>query len=178
MAIVNQVTPETIEKLRGNIDFYMLRGILPVARKWPKKPTPPYTALQAEGMEAFKIACANMKRLTPNILQVWQAGTEGKREQWTDVFKGLIMKYWKTKRVIAPIAIDYEIIETATTFRIKWYILEVFLDPSIPEVLSDESTLDIDKVDMALVKQPIYFSLYDEEDNRLVAPMIKLGFVT
>lgn len=178
MAKVNQVTPETIELLRGHIDFYMLRGILPVARRWPKKPKPPYTALQAEGMEAFKIACANMKRLTPNILKVWQVGTEGKREQWTDVFKGLIMKYWKTKRVISPIAIDYEIIETATTFRIKWYILQVYLDPSIPEESSDESTEEIDKADMALMKKPIYFSLYDTEDNRLVAPMIKLEFVT
>lgn len=178
MAIVKKMTPETIERMRGKIDFYMLRGILPVARSWPKKPKPPYTDLQAEGMAVFSIGCKQMKEISEKVLKVWQSGTEGKREQWTDVFKGLIMKYWKTKRVIAPIAIDYEIIETATTFRIKWYILQVYIDPLTPPVLSDESTDEIDKADMALVKQPVYFSLYDAGDNRLVAPMIKLEFVT
>jgi len=48
MATVNKVTGEAVELLRGHIDFYMLRGLLPVARKWPKKIKPPYTALQAE----------------------------------------------------------------------------------------------------------------------------------
>ena len=174
MAIVNEVTPETIELLRGHIDFYMLRGILPVARRWPKKPKPPYTALQAEAMAVFSLGCKQMNRLHENILKVWQAGTEGKREQWTDVFKGLIMKYWKIKGSMAPIAINYEIIETATTFRIKWYVLQVYLDPSTPEDLYDESTEEIEKSEMALINDPIYYTLRNDEGIRLVAPFILL----
>ncbi|GAI84782.1 unnamed protein product, partial [marine sediment metagenome] len=56
MAIVDKITGEKIERLRGKVDFYLLRGILPVARRWPKKPKPPYTALQAEAMAVFAIA--------------------------------------------------------------------------------------------------------------------------
>ena len=174
MAIVDKIRPETIELLRGVIDFYMLRGILPVARSWPKKPKPPYTPLQAEAMAVFSLGSKQMKRLSPKILEVWRSGTEGKREQWTDVFKGLIMKYWKLKRCMAPIAIDYEIIETATNFRIKWYILQVYLDPEIPEELYDESTEEIEKSEMALIHDPIYYTLRDNEGNRLVAPFILL----
>ncbi len=62
MAIVNKITAETIERMRGKIDFYLLRGITPVARSWPKKPKPPYTALQAEAMAVFALANKSFRR--------------------------------------------------------------------------------------------------------------------
>lgn len=172
MAIVNKVTPETIERLRGKVDFYMLRGILPVARRWPKKPKPPYTALQAEGMAVFSIACANMKRISPDMLLLWQASSEGKRSQWTDVWKGIFMKYWKLTGILPKIALDHEVIEIGNEFKVSWNILEIFIDPLIPEKTYTMTTTLILKSDILLAPKPIYFTLFDDSENRQVAPFI------
>ena len=172
MAIVKEITPETIERMRGVIDFYMLRGITPVARSWPKKPKPPYTALQAEAMAVFSIACANMKRISPDMLKLWQESTEGKRSQWTDVWKGIFMKYWKLKGTLPPMALDHEVVETGAEFRVSWDILEVFIDPEIEEKKYELETELINKEDLLLAPKPIYFTLFDDEGNRLVAPYI------
>lgn len=174
MAIVDKITGEKIEKLRGVIDFYLLRGILPVARSWPKKPKPPYTPLQAEAMEVFSIACKLMSRISDNILEAWRIGSEGKRRQWTDTFKGLFMEYWKLNKVLSPMAIDYKITEEATKFTVEWTILRVYLDKDIPEVIRTETTDLIEKEDISKKKGPIYFTLYDEAHKRLVAPYILL----
>ena len=125
MAIVKEITPETIERMRGVIDFYMLRGILPVARRWPKKPKPPYTVLQAEAMAVFGIANLSMHRITANMLQTWQLTTVGKKPSWTDVYRAIIMKYWKLKGTIAQIALDYEVLDEETEFKVKWSILKL-----------------------------------------------------
>lgn len=172
MAIVKEITPETIERMRGVIDFYMLRGITPVARSWPKKPKPPYTALQAEAMAVFSIACANMKRLSPNMLQTWQKGSEGKREQWTDVFKGIVMKYWKLKRAIPLIATDFEVVEDGDKFKVVWDVLQVYIDPLTPEEETQIESILISKEDIEKAPEPMYFTLYDDEEIRLVSPFI------
>ncbi len=173
MAIVDKITPETIERLRGIIDFYMLRGILPVARKWPKKPKPPYTALQAEAMAVFAMANSSMHRLTPNMLETWQATTVGVKPSWTDVYRAIIMKYWKLNRTIAPIALDYNVIETDTEFKVVWDILQLYIDPLVPEELYSAETTIINKEDIILAPKPIYFTLSSDDGIRLVAPNIK-----
>jgi len=172
VAIVDKVRPETIERMRGVIDFYMLRGILPVARSWPKKPKPPYTPLQAEAMAVFSIICGTMKRLSANMLKVWREGSEGKRSQWTDTYKGLAMKYWKKNRSISPIALNYEVVEEATKFKVKWDILEVFIDPDTPEKEYTIETELIKKDDILKAPKPIYFTLFDDDGQRLIAPYI------
>ena len=173
MAIVDKVRPETVEILRGTIDFYLLRGILPVARSWPKKPKPPYTALQAEGMAVFTIICGSMKRIYPSILSAWQIGAEGKRAQWTDTYKGLGMKYWKLKRCIAPIALDYKINEEEDKFTVSWTVLQLYIDPNTEEEIRHWGTDLIDKKDISEAPKPIYFTLYDDEGTRVIAPFIK-----
>ncbi|MBA7588040.1 hypothetical protein ES708_30088 [subsurface metagenome] len=173
MAIVDKITPETIERLRGIIDFYMLRGILPVARKWPKKPKPPYTALQAEAMAVFAMANSSMHRLTPNMLETWQATTVGVKPSWTDVYRAIIMKYWKLNGTIAPIALDYNVIETDTEFKVVWDILQLYIDPLVPEELYSAETTIINKEDIILAPKPIYFTLSSDDGIRLVAPNIK-----
>jgi len=174
MAIVDKVRPETVEKLRGVVDFYLLRGILPVARAWPKKPKPPYTDLQAEAMAVFAIANGLFSRLSQNMIDEWRSGTVGVLPAWTDVFRSIIMKYWKLKRVIAPVAIDYKITETETEFKVHWDILQVYIDPLVPEEIYEIETTIINKGDILLAPKPIYFSLYDDDGNRLVAPNISL----
>jgi len=175
VAKVDNVRPETIELLRGKIDFYMLRGILPVARRWPKKPKPPYTPLQAEAMAVFAIANDTFKVLTDNIVKAWRLGSVGSTAAWTDTFRGLIMKYWKLNRVIAPIAIDYQVIETETQFKVKWDILQRFIDLDIPWEYKELETILINKEDILLAPKPIYFTLLSDEGIRLVAPYIAFG---
>lgn len=172
MAIVNKVTPETIERLRGKIDFYLLRGILPVARRWPKKPKPPYTALQAEAMAVFGIANRSMSRISKNILEVWRIGSVGKKASWTDTFRAIIMSYWKLYRVIAPIVLDYKIIETETKFKVQWDILQVFIYPGKQEEIYKLETLLIEKEDILKAHKPIYFTLYLDSKTRVVVPYI------
>jgi len=172
MAIVKKITPETIERMRGVIDFYMLRGILPVARSWPKKPKPPYTPLQAEAMAVFAIANKSMHELSPNMLETWRVSTFGKKPSWTDVYRAIIMKFWKKNRSIAPIALDYEVVEEETKFKVVWDLLELFIDPEVPEERYTYETTLILKADILEAPKPIYFTLLDDEKQRLVAPYI------
>jgi hypothetical protein len=172
MAKVDKISGETIEALRGVVDFYLLKGILPVARSWPKKPKPPYTALQAEAMAVFSIANKNLCRLSANMLEEWRKGTTGVRPQWTDIFRGIIMRYWKINKSIPLIATDYEIIETETEFRIIWSVLQLYINPETPEEKYYLQTSLINKDDMASAPKPIYFTLLSDEGIRLVAPYI------
>ena len=172
MAIVNQVKPETIERLRGVIDFYMLRGILPVARSWPKKPKPPYTDLQAEAMAVFAIANKSMRELSPNMLETWQLSTIGIKPSWTDVYRAIIMKYWKLTRTIAIIALDYEVFETEDQFKVSWDLLQLYIDPEVPEERYTLATKLINKADILTAPKPIYFTLLNDEQKRQVAPYI------
>ena len=172
MAKVNKITGETIEQLRGNVDFYMLRGITPVARAWPKKPKPPYTPLQAEAMAVFRIAQSSKKRISADMLEAWRRISVGKRPAWGDTFTRLIMEYWKKHGVIAPIAIDYKIVETELKFSVEWTGLRLYLEEGIPEVIRKETTELIAKADIEKMHKPIYFTFYDEVGTRLVAPYI------
>lgn len=172
MAKVDKIRPETIERLRGKVDFYLLRGITTVARAWPKKPKPPYTALQAEAMAVFAIAQSSKKRLSDHILEAWRIGAVGKKEAWGDTFTSIIMHYWYEKRRIPIIALDYNFIEYETEFKIKWKLLQLNLDPDVKEVTGEFETLVISKEDILKMPEPIYITLTDEEGKRLVAPYI------
>jgi len=172
MAKVKELTPETIELLRGKIDFYMLRGILPVARRWPKKPKPPYTVLQATGMAVFSMANKSMRRLTPKMLQAWRVISFGERASWTDKYRAIAMKYWKLTREFPLIALDYEIVETPTTIKVVWDILQLSLKKGVPEETYKIETNLIDKSATEKAIKPIYFTLLDDEGRRQIAPFI------
>ena len=172
MAKVDMIRSETIEQLRGLVDFYNLRGILPVARAWPKKNSPPYTSLQAEAQAVFAIANADLSKITLHMLQYWRAATVGKRKQWTDDFRGIIMHYWKIYRSIPPIATDFEIIETDIDWQVKWWLFQDFIDPTIPEVYYTLQTELIQKEEFVKMGTPLYFMLRNEAGTRLVSPFI------
>lgn len=175
MAIVEKPTDEMRVKLHRKIDYYKLRGLIWVMRKYPKKLKPPYTALQAEAQAVFAIANKCLSRISEHILEDWRVGSVGKTACWTDTFRGIIMSYWKLYRVIAPIAIDYNIIETDTQFKVEWDILQVYIGDEIPEEFYKMETILIDKEDILLAPKPIYFTLYLNSKIRLVAPYILFG---
>lgn len=172
MAIVDKIRPETIEKLRGKIDFYLLRGILPVARRWPKKPKPPYSDLQAEAQAVFAIASSSMPRLSEHIKEAWRLNAVGKTESWTDTYRRIIMGYWKLYRVVAPIALNYQINETETDYQVIWNILQLYIVPEIQEELYDMQSIILLKSDLKDTPRPIYFTLLLDGKIRLVAPYI------
>lgn len=172
MAIVEKPTDEMRVKLHRRVDYYKLRGLIWVMRKYPKKIKPPYTDLQAEAMAVFGIANTSMSRISEHILEAWRIGSVGKTASWTDTFRGIIMGYWKLYRVIAPIAIDYKVIETDTQFKVQWDILQVYLVPEIPEELYTLETLIINKEDILKAPKPIYFTIYLNGTTRFVAPYI------
>lgn len=172
MAKIEGPTDEAIEKLRGVVDIYKLRGIQWVARKWPKKPTPPYTALQAEAMAVFAIASTCLSRISGSMLEDWRAGAIGKKESWIDTFRGIIMHYWKENRSIPLVALEYMFIEYETEFRIQWEVLQLYIDPDLEEEILELETLLITKEEILKYPEPMYFSLFDSEGTRLVAPYI------
>lgn len=174
MAKVDKLRPETVERLRGLVDFYMLRGKVCVARKWPRSPQPPYSALQAEAMLVFKMAKRLLSELSPHMVEAWKRWNSGKREQWPDEFTGIAMKYWKETRTFPAIATDYEIIETEDTWKCKWTILQAFIDQTKAHEISFVETDIIQKSDFKAYKSPLFFALYDDLGIRLVAPYILL----
>ncbi|GAJ05044.1 unnamed protein product, partial [marine sediment metagenome] len=133
MAKVDKVRLEVVEQLRGIIDIYQDKRTGPIARSWPRKPKPPYTALQAESMAVFGIANTSMHRLSDKMLEAWRITTFGVKPSWTDVYRAIIMKYWYLTRTIAPIAVNYNVIETDTQFKVEWEILQLYIDPLTPE---------------------------------------------
>jgi len=172
MAKVGNISAEAIELARGRIDYYMLRGILPISRRWPKKPKPPYTQLQATGMAVFSIAASSMRRLSTKMRDAWKASGGGKRSQWPDSFKAIALKYWKLTRTFPLIALDYEVIETATTIKVIWSILEVSLLSGVEEKTYNITTDVIAKSGIEMAVKPIVFTLLDDSGNRQVAPFI------
>jgi hypothetical protein len=172
MAIVDKIRGENIELLRGIVDFYMYKGKIPVARKWPNKAKPPYTALQAEAMAVFSIANKSLSKITGNILNKWREGAVGVKESWTDTFRGIIMHYWKEYKSIPLIATDYNIVSTDLDFQVIWNVWQVYIDPNVTEENYTIQTELILKSDLANIKEPIYFTLLDDEGIRLVAPYI------
>jgi len=174
MAKVDKLRPEAVAKLWGLVDFYTLRGKITVARKWPRKPKPPYTLLQAEAMAVFALSKKDIKRISLHIAAAWKKWNGGKREQWPDEFSAISMRYWKNTRKFPAIALDYQINETDTTWQCVWTILQDFLDPDEKDQIFSLQTDIISKSDYQKYKEPYFFTLYDDNGFRLVAPYILL----
>ncbi|MBA7573064.1 hypothetical protein ES708_14853 [subsurface metagenome] len=175
MAKAYKITDELKVELKGTIDYYKYYGKFWILKKYPKKIKPPYTALQAEAQAVFTIASKCLRRISEHILEDWRVGSVGKKASWPDTFRGIIMGYWKLYRVIAPIAIDYKIIETDTQFKVEWDILQVYIGNELPEEFYKKEIILIDKKEILKVHKPVYFTLYLNSILRIVAPDILFG---
>ena len=125
-------------------------------------------------MAVFAIANRTLKRIKGNILDEWKKLTTGKRPAWTDVFRAIIMKYWYKNKSIPLIALDFEVIETETEFQVKWTVLQLYIDKEKEEEIYDIKTRLIGKDEIESAPKPIYFSLYNDDGSRAVAPYILL----
>ncbi|GAI09904.1 unnamed protein product, partial [marine sediment metagenome] len=109
MAKVSKITDEMLVKGKRKIDFYMLRGILPVARSWPKRRETPFRPRELEAQGVFGILSKNTTLIQDKVREAWIVESVGKRPRWQDTFIGLGMKYWGINGEIPPILIDYQI---------------------------------------------------------------------
>jgi hypothetical protein len=128
MAKVRHISLETIKALSGIIDFYYWKGI-PVARKWPDwthfRPSP----RQKAAMEALKKIWADIKKLSPEVIDLWRQSCVGKTNSWVDLFKYLWYSYWKKGIDPAPVMTKYTKTETDT---------EIFLEMEFTAPISSE----------------------------------------
>ncbi|GAH59325.1 unnamed protein product, partial [marine sediment metagenome] len=109
MAKVSKITGEMIANGKKEIDFYMLRGILPVARSWPKRRKTPFRPRELEAQGVFGILSKNTTLIQDKVKEAWIVESIGKRPRWQDTFIGLGMKYWGINKEIPPILLDYQI---------------------------------------------------------------------
>jgi len=172
MARLNDFSTEQVELLRGLVDFYYYKGQLPVARSWPRKPKPPYTKLQAEAMAIFSLASAYTSMIDGLVLEWWKFTSEGVRQQWTDTFKGLAMKYWKKTGNFPYIVLDLTVEKNVNDILISWKILKTGLN--ISEEVLDLETDIINYPDLLIRDEPIWFTLLDNEGLRQISPFFLL----
>ncbi|GAI78029.1 unnamed protein product, partial [marine sediment metagenome] len=109
MAIISKITDELKAHHKGKLDFYMLRGILPVVRSWPKRRKTPFRPRELAAQGVFGILAKSTTKITDKVLEAWKIGSIGKRPRWQDTFMSLGMKYWAIHGEIPPILLDYQI---------------------------------------------------------------------
>ncbi|GAH51790.1 unnamed protein product, partial [marine sediment metagenome] len=68
MAIVSKITDELKAKGKGKLDFYMLRGILPVVRSWPKRRKTPFRPRELAAQGVFGILSKSTTFMQGNIV--------------------------------------------------------------------------------------------------------------
>jgi len=71
MAIVSKITGGMIAKGKGIIDYYMLRGILPVARSWPKRRKTPFRPRELEAQGVFGIISKATTFIQDKVREAW-----------------------------------------------------------------------------------------------------------
>ena len=175
MAKLSEINPAGVEALRGIVDFYKYKCILPVARSWPRKIKPPYTILQAQAQIVFGRARQDLGKLTYHMTKEWQNSFNGKRAAWTDAFVSVVMHYWKMTRNYPLIATDFAYITTDTDIQVKWYIYEKGIEPDAEENYYWLQTSLISKTAFETIQKPIFYTLYDDAMIREGAPIIALS---
>ena len=131
MAKVDAIRGGVVELLRGHIDFYRYKGIVPVARAWPQYKGRPWTELQAEAQSVFRLSRKLTSFVSPNLVAIWRQNTFGKRKQWPDDFTALTLQYWRKTRTLPLFLVDATITETDTEINFVGTMLQANLDPSI-----------------------------------------------
>ena len=109
MAIVSKITDEFKAHHKGKLDFYKLRGILPVIRSWPKRRKTPFRPRELEAQGVLGFISKNTPKIKGKVLEAWVKEGFGKRPRWQDTFMALGRKYWAINGVLPPILLDYQI---------------------------------------------------------------------
>jgi len=173
MAIVSKITGEMIAKGKGIIDYYMLRGILPVARSWPKRRETPFRPRELEAQGVFGILSKSTTYIQDKVREAWIVESIGKRPRWQDTFIGLGMKYWGVNKEIPPILLDYQITWHSPNPELElllWKIEQKY-GKTEAQVIQTTGIISIEEIET--YKEKLFFSIYDNEGLRLIAPFLE-----
>lgn len=173
MAIVSKITGEMIAKGKGKIDYYMLRGILPVARSWPKRRETPFRPRELEAQGVFGYLSKSTTYIQDKVREAWIVESIGKRPRWQDTFIGLGMKYWGINKDIPPILLDYQIHWHSPNPELELLLQKIEAKYGKKEAQEVQSTGIVDIKDIEEYREKLYFSLYDTEGIRLIAPFLE-----
>ncbi|GAH26604.1 unnamed protein product, partial [marine sediment metagenome] len=173
MAIVSKITDELKAKGKGKLDFYMLRGILPVVRSWPKRRKTPFRPRELAAQGVFGILSKSTTFMQDKVKEAWIVESIGKRPRWQDTYIGLGMKYWGVNGEIPPILLDYQIHWHTPNPELKLLLQKIEAKYGKTEAQEIQSTGVIDIGDIEEYREKLYFSLYDTKGIRLIAPFLE-----
>jgi len=173
MAIVSKITDEMKVKGKKKFDFYMLRGILPVVRSWPKRRKTPFRPRELEAQGVLGILSKNTTLIKDKVREAWIVESIGKRPRWQDTFIGLGMKYWGINNEIPPILLDYQIHYSSPQFELEILIKKIEELTGEPIAQEIQSTGIVDIEDIETYREKLYFSLYNTKGIRLIAPFLE-----
>ena len=176
MAIVDKITGEKIELLRGEVDFYLLRGILPVARRWPQKTSPPYTELQAEAQMVFGALKKALKFIKGKVLEDWKKNAVGMTGSWCDLFLDKGMYYWKHTREMPPVLLDYGVSHLSPRLTAAMLLAKIDEKYGVSEVKEIKNTGFIDPCDLIRHQEQVHFWIETAPGISIVAPYIEYIF--
>jgi len=173
VAIVKKITDEMIVKGKGIIDYYMLRGILPVARSWPKRRKTPFRPRELEAQGVFGILSKSTTFIQDKVKEAWVVESIGKRPRWQDTYIGLGMKYWGINGEIPPILLDYQIHWHTPNPELELLLQKIEAKYGKTEAQEIQSTGIVNIEDIEEYREKLYFTLYDTKGIRLIAPFLE-----
>jgi len=173
MAIVSKITGGMIAKGKGVIDYYMLRGILPVARSWPKRRETPFRPRELEAQGVFGILSKSTTFIQDKVREAWIVESIGKRPRWQDTYIGLGMKYWGINGEIPPILLDYQIHWHSPNPELELLLQKIEDKFGKTEAQEIQTTGIISLADIETYREKLYFTIYDMAGLRLIAPFLE-----
>lgn len=173
MAIVSKITGGMIAKGKGIIDYYMLRGILPVARSWPKRRKTPFRPREIEAQGVFGIISKSTTFIQDKVREAWIVESIGKRPRWQDTYIGLGMKYWGVNGEIPPILLDYQIHWHSPNPELEILIQKLGITEGDIEACDVQTTGIISIEEIETYKEKLFFSIYDLKGLRIIAPFLE-----
>lgn len=173
MAIIKRITDELRVKGKKKLDYYMLRGILPVVRTWPKRRKTPFWPRELEAQGVFGILSKFTTSIQDKVREAWIVESIGKRPRWQDTFIGLGMKYWGINGEIPPILIDYQIKWHTPNPELELLLQKIEAKYGKTEAQEIQTTGIVNIEDIETYRENLYFSLYNTKGIRLIAPFLE-----
>lgn len=173
MAIVSKITGGMIAKGKGIIDYYMLRGILPVARSWPKRRKTPFRPRELEAQGVFGILSKTTTTIQDKVREAWIVESIGKRPRWQDTFIGLGMEYWGINQEIPPILLDYQITWHTPNPELELLLQKIEEKYGKTEAVEIQTTGIISIEEIETYREKLFFSIYDLKGLRIIAPFLE-----
>lgn len=173
MAKVSKITDEMLVKFKHKLDVYRYRGKINVVRMWPKRREVPFRPREKAAQAAFSAITKYYPKITGKVLEAWIVESIGKRPRWQDTFLSLGMKYWAKYGEIPPILIDYQIHWHTPNPELELLLQKIEAKYGKTEAQVIQTTGIVSLEDIETYREKLFFSIYDIEGLRLIAPFLE-----